>query len=67
MMTLKILLGLYLLLCGVLYVFQERLIFLPQKLENTYRFNFEGRYVDQYFKIPDGTVLHGLISKAKKF
>ena len=60
----KTVLILYILLCGLLYFFQERLIFFPQKLQKTYQFQFEGKYEEKNIKTTDGTVLNGLLFKA---
>jgi len=37
---LKIVAGLYILIAALLFFFQEKLIFFPEKLEKDYRFNF---------------------------
>ncbi|MGZ2368988.1 alpha/beta hydrolase [Ancylomarina sp. YFZ004] len=62
--TLKIVLALYILLCGLLYFFQERLIFFPQKLDKTYQFQFGDKNEEQNIKTTDGTVLNGILFKA---
>jgi hypothetical protein len=40
---LKIVVALYITVCGLLYFFQEKLIFFPQKLEKNYKFRFRKR------------------------
>lgn len=62
--TLKIVLAFYILLCGLLYFFQEKIIFFPQKLEKTYQFQFNEKNEEQNIKTTDGTVLNGLLFKA---
>jgi len=62
--TLKIILVLYILLCGLLYFFQERLIFFPQKLDKTYQFQFGKKNEEKNIKTTDGTVLNGILFKA---
>ena len=56
----------YVLLCCLAYFFQEKLIFLPQKLHNDYRFSFKERFEEVNIKTEDQQVLHGLLFKAKK-
>jgi pimeloyl-ACP methyl ester carboxylesterase len=60
-----ILFSLYLLLCIMLYFFQEKLIFFPTKLEKNYVFSFENRY--QEITIPTNSAinLHGILFYAK--
>lgn len=63
----KILLGvvtLYIALCGLLYFFQEKLIFFPQKLEKNYEFNFSQKFEEINIKTSDGKLLNGLLFKA---
>jgi uncharacterized protein len=62
--TLKIVLSLYFLICGLLYFFQEKLIYFPQKLEKTYQFQFKEKNEELNIKTTDGTVLNGLLFKA---
>lgn len=62
--TLTIIIAVYILLCGLLYFFQESLLFFPQKLELTYQFQFDGDYEEKNIKTTDGTVLNGLLFKA---
>ncbi len=61
---LKIVSGLYLVLCVILYFFQERLIFFPQKLEKNYQFNFTQDFEELNFIVSDGKSLNGLLFKA---
>lgn len=61
---LKIITGLYIILCVALYFFQEKLIFFPQKLEKNYQFNFEQSFDELNFKTSDGKLLNGLLFKA---
>ena len=62
---LKVIVGLYIVLCGLLYFFQEKLIFFPQKLEKNYQFNFEENFKELNFKAADGKFLHGILFKAE--
>ncbi len=40
---------------------QEKLIFFPQKIDESFRFNFEGKYEEIFIESYDGTMLHGLL------
>ncbi|MBP6334155.1 MAG: alpha/beta fold hydrolase [Bacteroidia bacterium] len=60
----KIVVAFYLLICLSLFVFQEKLIFLPQKLEKDYQFNFKQNFEEVSIKMHDDVILHGLLFKA---
>jgi pimeloyl-ACP methyl ester carboxylesterase len=62
---LKVLVGLYVILCGLLYFFQEKVIFHPEKLPDNYAFNFDGNPEELSFKATDGKLLNGLLFKAE--
>jgi len=63
---LKIVIGLYIVLCGLLYFFQEKLIFFPQKLDTDYRFEFgQKEFEELNIKTTDGKLLNGLLFKAE--
>lgn len=55
---------LYIILCGLLFIFQEKLIFFPKKLDKFYKFNFDQRLEEINIKTTDGTSLNGLLFKA---
>lgn len=61
---LSILLVIYLAICGLLFIFQERLIFFPQKLDKSYQFQFDQEFEELYIKSNDGINLNGLLFKA---
>ncbi len=63
---LKVIAGLYIILCVGLYFFQENLIFFPQKLDKNYQFNFEQEFDELTFKTSDGKSLNGLLFKADR-
>jgi alpha-beta hydrolase superfamily lysophospholipase len=70
-MNLKVLLilvlfvfGLYLLICTLLYAFQESIIFFPQKLRQDHAFQFNWPHEEKNITMKDGTVLNGLLFKA---
>jgi len=52
--------GFYLLICILLYFFQERLIFFPQKLAVDYTFNFDGDVEEKFFQVDDEVTIHAL-------
>jgi pimeloyl-ACP methyl ester carboxylesterase len=54
----------YLLICLLLYLFQEKLIFFPQKLTKDYRFGFNQPFEELNITTSDKTQLHGLLFKA---
>jgi hypothetical protein len=51
---------------GLLYFFQEKIIFLPEKLDKNYNFAFENEFEELSFKTNDNTTLNGLLFKAKE-
>jgi pimeloyl-ACP methyl ester carboxylesterase len=61
---LKFGLGLYVVLCGVLYLFQEKIIFFPDKIAKDYVFNYEQPFEELMFKASDDVLLNGLLFKA---
>lgn len=61
---LKIVVILYIVLCGLLYFFQEKLIFFPQKLDKNYKFEFVQKFEELNIKSNDGKILNGLLFKA---
>jgi alpha-beta hydrolase superfamily lysophospholipase len=54
----------YLLICGLIFMFQEKLIFFPQKLKKDYQFKFAQNFEEVNIKIHDDIVLNGLLFKA---
>lgn len=54
----------YSLICILLYLFQEKLIFFPQKLTKDYRFGFNQPFEELHITTSDKTQLHGLLFKA---
>ena len=57
---------LVIILFGLLYFFQEKIIFLPEKLDKNYSFNFNNKFEELNFKAEDNTILNGLLFKAKE-
>jgi len=62
----QILLGLYIIVCGLLYFYQEKLIFFPQKLEKTFQFQFEQPYEEMFIRTIDDVSLHGLLFRGQQ-
>jgi pimeloyl-ACP methyl ester carboxylesterase len=60
----KILSVIYVLVCVLLYLFQEKLIFHPQKLDADFKFKFDEPFEEKNIKMADGTILNGLLFKA---
>ncbi len=54
----------YVLACAVLYVFQEELIFFPEKLSTDYEFRFDQTFEEVSVKTKDGLNLNGVLFKA---
>lgn len=55
---------LYLLICGLLYFFQEHLIFFPEKLDRDHPFRFNQTFEEIYIQAKNRELLHGLLFKA---
>ena len=62
--TLNVLLILYLVVCGILFFFQEKLIFFPQKLNKEYQFSFDQEFEEINIKMNDNVLLNGLLFKS---
>jgi uncharacterized protein len=61
---LKIVAGFYFIVCILLFFFQEKLIFFPQKLEKGYKFNFNQKFEEINIKTNDNTLLNSILFKA---
>jgi pimeloyl-ACP methyl ester carboxylesterase len=55
---------LYILLCGLVYFIQEKLIFFPEKLDKDFKFNFGQEYQEINFKTPDNLQLNAVLFPA---
>ena len=64
MNSLAIILIGYILVCGLLYFFQEKLIFFPEKLSKDHLFQFDQTFEEKNIRTNDGTILNGLLFKA---
>jgi len=54
----------YVLICGLLYFFQEKMIFVPKKLPATFDFRFSNPYEEIFINTTDGVKLNGLLFKS---
>lgn len=54
----------YLITCCFFYFLQEKFIFIPDKLDKGYRYNFSQDFEEIYIKTKDETKLNGLLFKA---
>jgi pimeloyl-ACP methyl ester carboxylesterase len=61
---LLIILSIYIIVIGLLYFFQERLIFFPVKLEKEYKFSFNQTFEEINIKMIDNVLLNGILFKA---
>jgi pimeloyl-ACP methyl ester carboxylesterase len=64
MLTLLIILGVYALICMLMYTFQEKFIFLPDKLDKDHRFSFSGPFEEINITTEDEKMLHGVLFKS---
>ena len=55
---------LYTVVCVLLFFFQEKVIFFPQKLDKNYQFSFDQPFEEMNVKAGDGNSLNGLLFKA---
>jgi uncharacterized protein len=60
----KILVIAYIVTCGLLYFFQEKLIFVPDKLPDDYQFEFNQNFQEINIKTNDNLLLNGILFKA---
>ena len=50
---------------GLIYFFQEKLIFFPEKLDKDFRFSFDQDFEELHFKTGDSILLHGLLFRSQ--
>jgi uncharacterized protein len=62
---LLLLLIVYLILCGIIYFYQEKLIFFPEKLDKDYRFRFSSEFEEIFVDVQGGSKIHGILFKAE--
>lgn len=56
---------LYVTLCLVVFVYQEKFIFFPEKLPNDFYFRFQGNYEEHFVQVEDTVVLNALLFKVE--
>lgn len=61
-----VLFTLYVILCGWLYFYQEKIIFIPEKLPKNFSYNFPNKFEELNIKMEDGKRLNGVLFKAEK-
>jgi len=64
MVFISIILGLYVLICILMFVVQEKVIFFPEKLDRNYRFEFREPFEEIFIPTEDNTKLHALLFRA---
>jgi uncharacterized protein len=62
---LKFLIGFYILVCCLLYFFQEKLIFFPQHLDKDFAFEFDQPFQEITIPASDGVLLNGILFKSE--
>ncbi len=60
------LIGIYLVALCILYFFQEKLLFHPKVLEQSYKFAFTDDFEEVFIPVDDDVKLHGILFKAKE-
>lgn len=60
-----VILSIYVCLCILIYFFQDKLIFYPEKLPRDYKYQLAGEFEEINFKIPDGAVINAIKMKAQ--
>ena len=54
----------YVIICGLIFLFQEKFIFFPEKLGNEYQFGFYPEFEEINFKAKDDIILNALLFHA---
>ena len=55
---------LYILICGLLFFFQEKIIFSSERLDKNFKFSFAQKFEEINIKTKDGKFLNGLLFRA---
>jgi len=61
---LKTLIIIYFVICGLLYLMQEKFIFFPEKLNKEYRFGFNQTFEELFIRMEDNVLLNAILFKA---
>lgn len=59
-----IIIAVYTVICAFMFFVQERLIFIPEKLDASFQFAFEGEFEERFIPTQNGAKIHGLLFKA---
>src|SRR5688572_22401891 len=59
--VLKLVLVVYILMCGFLFFFQEKLIFFPEKLDKDFKFSFDQKFEEINIQTKDNKSLNGVL------
>jgi len=62
--TIVVIVSIYIVICGILYFIQEKIIFFPEKLKKEYKFNFNQVFEEINIKTEDNILLNGLLFKS---
>jgi uncharacterized protein len=62
--TVKVIAVVYIIICVLLYFFQEKLIFFPEKLTKDHTFQFNQKFEELNFKTADDKLLNGILFKS---
>ena len=64
MKVLIILIAVYIIVCVLLFFFQEKLIFYPEKLGSNHKFDFNQQFEEVSIQTKDSKLLHGLLFRS---
>jgi alpha-beta hydrolase superfamily lysophospholipase len=64
LMIVSILLITYIVICGLLYLIQEKLIFFPEKLDKKYQFGFNQTFEELNIRTEDNVFLNAILFRA---
>jgi uncharacterized protein len=62
--TVKVIAVAYIIICVLLYFFQEKLIFFPEKTARDYKFQYKEPFQEWFFKTEDNKLLNGILFKS---
>ena len=61
---LSIIVLLYVIACILLYFFQEKMLFHPEKVEKSHAYSYSMSFEEQFYQVEEGIELNGLLFKA---
>ena len=65
-MLLILFMTLFIAVCGLLYFFQEKLIFFPENLDKDFKFSFDQKFEEINFKTQDNLLLNGILFRSDR-